>query len=125
MSRTRSSEPLLVRVDPDTRQRLDVIATSSDRTLSQLVRYATLWWTSDPNRVCPISEVASGGKAGFINVRFARDDMDTVREVSAQMGLERGAVIRCALRAWLDRGDFTALGDPRRVTTEPQQPVAV
>lgn len=126
-ARTGLAAPLLVRVDPHTRAALDQIAATSERTLSQLVRYATMWWLADPDRTCPAPQVttetasgtaraAAGGsaKAEFINVRFTVADMAAIRSVGASTGLGRGSVVRCAVRAWLASGDLGALGDPRR-----------
>jgi predicted transcriptional regulator len=121
---SRASEPLLVRIDPETRQTLVAVATSSDRTLSQLVRYATLWWIHDDARAClPMTGGQLSRNGGFVNVRFASDDMTQVRHVATALGLERGAVVRQAIRAWVAAGDFTALGDPRHVTAGPETPV--
>jgi hypothetical protein len=120
-----TTTPLLVRVDPSTRQSLKDIAAASDRTMSQLVRYATVWWTSAPERATPITAVGSEGMDEFINVRFAADEMDLVRAVATETGLERGAVVRCAVRAWLSAGDFSALGDPRRLNDTPPDVSAV
>lgn len=104
-----ASEPLLIRVNPDVRRTLDDIAALSDCTLSQLVRYATLWWINDSNRTCSTTGVGrlNSSNDGFINVRFAPADMTQIRVIGEQMGLERGAVIRCAVRAWIAAGNFT------------------
>lgn len=105
-----ASGGLLVRFDAATRESLRQAAAASERTVSQLVRAAVRWWVEDPGRVCPLHAVGDQAGGAFINVRFGGDLMVLVQSVAEQMGIERAGVIRCAVRAWLDVADVSALG---------------
>lgn len=97
-----SSAPLLVRLAPATRTSLVEVSAANNQTMSQIVRDATIWWVNNPARTCPVvSAERATTHQDFINVRFSADDMANIRLVAEEMGLERGGVVRCAIRAWL------------------------
>lgn len=109
---TTQQQSFNVRFDTDTRERLDAIAAQSDRTLSQLVRYATHWWLASEDRVCPLHTVSDADGGRYVNVRYTDEVMAQIAVATVAMGISKAGVIRCAVRAWLTIATPDALGHP-------------
>lgn len=102
-----------VRFDSHTREALDVLAARSERTISQLVRYATLWWLETEERACPLHTVNdSVGNGRYVNVRYSPEVLVAISAAAAEMSISQAGVIRCAVRAWVPRASASALGEP-------------
>lgn len=89
-----------VRFDEQTRARLDEVARQTQRTLSQLVRYATSWWLTDPSLSCPLT-VERVGDGRHVNVRFDGPSLLALDGQVQQVGLDRSSIVRCAVRSWM------------------------
>lgn len=88
-----------VRVDPRTRAALEAAAAASDRTVSQLVRYAVTDWIADPDRAFPV--VAPDGPTVQVRLRWDTADLDAIDMICDETGVTRSMAIRCAILVWM------------------------
>lgn len=90
-----------VRVSPRTRAALEAAAEGSDRTVSQLVRYAVTDWVADPEREFPV--VSSGEATVQVRVRLDAADVDAIDAICDETGVKRSVAVRHAIVVWLAR----------------------
>jgi predicted transcriptional regulator len=106
------SRQVNVRFDPATRRDLDTLATATDRTLSQLVRYAVTWSASAPTAPSAPDTRPVDGPAQQVRVRFDPALLAVLDTRVEHTGTDRSAVIRSAVRAWLALVDASAFTVP-------------
>ncbi|MGV8909603.1 MAG: hypothetical protein ACOH1Y_11530 [Propionicimonas sp.] len=99
------------RFDEPTRAALEVVAAVTDRTLTQLVRYAVTWWITQPAEIRWASEtklkLSPVGLGRPVNVRLPvhllvhLDQLNQHAPTGRSNSTDRSNTIRTAVRAWL------------------------
>lgn len=109
-----TSRHLSVRLDPAVRTRLDDLATSSDRTLAQLIRYAVTDLLAAPDKVAALHAGDTFEAAGtrHATVRLPAELADAVDALAARAQATTSDVLRTAVDRWLTRTDPQHLGAP-------------
>ena len=113
-----------VRFDEPTRVALERVASTQDRTLTQLVRYAVTWWVTQPADVRRAGETLLSRtqviNGRHVNVRLPISLLDQIDQYTLTItGVDRSGTIRAAVRAWLTisttifRSDFLAMRHPQ------------
>lgn len=116
---TAGTRQVNVRFDEPTRAALELVATATDRTLTQLVRYAVTWWITQPANTRQARENNLGSSpAGLgrpVNVRMPVRlliELDQQATTNGINGTDRSNTIRTAVRTWLRAGAAPTMTAP-------------
>lgn len=107
---------ITVRFEPTVRSKLDEIASTSDRTLAQLVRYALTSYF-ETERVCASTVSINDGENGSRHtaLRISEDLAIKVETLAAKCNVTVSDVIRDAVNVWLSTDSMDSLGSPALV----------
>lgn len=103
-----------VRLPADVRDRLDVLASTSDRTLAQLARYALTYYFASP-AARMVHSLLDGTGTKHTSLRLPADLATQVDVFAGKHDVTTSDVIRHALTSWLDAADASTLGNPSTV----------
>ena len=109
---------LSVRLDPGIRASLNELATGSDRSVSQLVRYALTQFLLRKDLVEVTSTVTEHETLCHTAVRVPEALGAQLDLVAAEYQVATSTVIRAALDTWLGQGPSEVLGYPVTVKVE-------
>jgi predicted transcriptional regulator len=107
----KASRLVTVRLEPATRERLDELATTSDRTLAQLIRYALTTYFDSTVTSC-ISGKEDSTSSRHTSVRIPVLLADKVDAAAKNFSVTASDVIRDALANWLASTQPQTLGVP-------------
>lgn len=106
-----------VRLDPSDREKLDSLAVSSDRTISQLVRYAlSAYFALDPvpTPVLGLPDDREEPSTRHATLRLPEDLENAVAEHAVSHSVTYSDVVRHAVSLWLAEADNAQLGAPTK-----------
>lgn len=108
----RTSRAVTVRLDPVIRVRLEELATASDRSLSQLIRYALAYFFATPGLLIEADLADTSGPGHHTTLRLPDQLWSSVEAAAEAAAVSTSDVIRSALRSWLASGEHETLGFP-------------
>lgn len=106
---------ITVRLSSATRAQLNDIAETSDRTLSQLIRYAILSYSPSPTHSPTASEhchLQPTDDAKPLGVRLPANVLAKVEEIAQEYAVTPSSIIRVSLDSWLKTANADTLGQP-------------
>ena len=113
--RQRLSRARTVRLDVPTHERLDALASDSDRTLAQLLRYAlNVYFANDVPPPAPqgLPDDAREDGTRHVALRLEPDLVSKIEAHALTSSSTHSDVIRHAVALWLDQVDPGILGEP-------------
>lgn len=109
---TSSSRLITVRLDAPIRERLDALASASDRTLAQLARYAlTAYFESGMTALSPSSDDVSNTRK-HVSLRLPAALSANLDSVAQANQTTASDILRQALAWWVETADPAHLGVP-------------
>jgi len=110
---TSSSRLVTVRLDAPIRERLDALASASDRTLAQLARYAlTAYFDSGSTTSLPANTEETANTRKHVSLRLPAALSANLEAVAQTNQTTASDVLRQALGWWVETADPAHLGMP-------------
>jgi predicted transcriptional regulator len=119
-AQSKASRLVTVRLEPATRDRLDVLASTSDRTLAQLIRYALTAYFDGASVSPTVRETDESNSSRHTSVRIPAALVQKVEDLAKASRVTSSDVIRTAIGIWLKATSPEVLGAPAvESTVEP------
>jgi predicted transcriptional regulator len=116
---SQTSRVFTVRLDPALRESLDALATTSDRSLAQLSRYALRDFPARHDGPALPPDPDAGAASSHMTLRLPAALAVFVDEQAQQRTITPSEVIRQALSSWVATADISLLGTPSHAGETP------
>jgi predicted transcriptional regulator len=111
-AQSKASRLVTVRLEPATRDHLDVLASTSDRTLAQLIRYALTAYFDGASVSPTVRETDESNSSRHTSVRIPTALAQKVEDLAKASRVTSSDVIRTAIGIWLKATSPEVLGAP-------------